>query len=363
MAALHPDRDVDRHLRDGLAGTIARDWAAVEAASSAALARDPVAPVALLQRGLVCLVRGDRSAAERAIRAGQAGIPGFDRYRLDDDAQRAAGRWSPMRSFISAMHIYVIFRTHDVFFVEFPKCGRTWLRLMVDDALARTRTGAPETALPAIHVWHDDRPHWKGADAIVADKSIYADKKVLLQVRDPRDVVVSNYFQLTRRGDGKDSNNAFAGDLSAYLRHARGSIDSILRFYNVWADARRVPAALHRVRYEDLLADCPGTLAGVLDFIGLPPLGASTVREIADAFSFDRMRAMEISGAIESSTMRPGDVSDPESYKVRRGRAGGFRDYLTADDIAFLDRRIAAELDEWYGEYRQPALATTPASP
>jgi hypothetical protein len=357
LAALHPDSAVERHLRDGLAAVLARDWAAVEAASAAALARDPRTPLALLQRGLACLAAGDRAAAKRLIPAGTAAIPGFDRYRLDDAAQRAAGHWSPMRSFIAAMHIYVLFRTHDLFLVEFPKCGRTWLRLMIDEAVRRTQAASPAVAAPTIHSWHDDRPHWKTPDAIVADKSIYAGKKVLLLVRDPRDVVVSHYFQYTRRGGAEECNDDFAGSLSAFLHHPRGSIDSILRFYNVWAAARDVPAALQRVRYEDLVSDGPATLTGVLDFIGLPSLGTAAIAETLAAFSFDRMRAMEATGAFESPTMRPGDIDDPESYKVRRGRIGGFRDYLDRSEIEFLDRRIAAVLDDWYGEYKRPASA------
>jgi hypothetical protein len=33
-------------------------------------------------------------------------------------------------------------------------------------------------------------------------------------------------------------------------------------------------------------------------------------------------------------------VNDPESYKTRRGKVGGYVDYLTAEDIAFIDQTV-----------------------
>ncbi len=62
-------------------------------------------------------------------------------------------------------------------------------------------------------------------------------------MRDPRDVVVSNYFQFVKRGDGERIGDAFAGSLSEFLHHDRGSLKSIVTFYNVWARNRAVPKA------------------------------------------------------------------------------------------------------------------------
>ena len=32
-----------------------------------------------------------------------------------------------------------------------------------------------------------------------------------------------------------------------------------------------------------------------------------------------------------------GDPADPESYKVRKGKVGGYVDYLSQDHIAYID--------------------------
>jgi hypothetical protein len=51
------------------------------------------------------------------------------------------------------------------------------------------------------------------------------------------------------------------------------------------------------------------------------------------AFSeFENMKKLEAAGAFDSKILRPGDVTDPESFKVRRGKIGGYREYLSKED-------------------------------
>jgi hypothetical protein len=59
-----------------------------------------------------------------------------------------------------------------------------------------------------------------------------------------------------------------------------------------------------------------------------------------------RREATRPADATPFSAGRPGD---PESFKTRRGKIGGYVDYLSAEDIAWLNRRIDAELDPFYG--------------
>ncbi|HBK64408.1 MAG TPA: sulfotransferase, partial [Cyanobacteria bacterium UBA11166] len=142
--------------------------------------------------------------------------------------------------------------------ISYPKCGRTWLRLMLGRVF-QTHFGLTNANLLELHelaqlnpnipkIWvsHDDKPQWKKPDELVTDKGEYQDKKVILLVRDPRDVVVSNYFQKTKR------RKVYDGSLSDYLQESLGSFDTILRFYNIWADNRTITQKFILVRYEDL---------------------------------------------------------------------------------------------------------------
>ena len=73
--------------------------------------------------------------------------------------------------------------------VSFPKSGRTWLRVMLDDVGAKAG------------FTHDGSDHQlrHPLAALQADKSRYKGASILLLVRDPRDTAVSGYFQVTRR--------------------------------------------------------------------------------------------------------------------------------------------------------------------
>ena len=46
--------------------------------------------------------------------------------------------------------------------------------------------------------------------------------------------------------------------------------------------------------------------------------------------------------------LRPGQADNPDSFKVRWGKAGGYRDYLDPVSIAFLDAEVA-KLDPFFG--------------
>jgi hypothetical protein len=66
------------------------------------------------------------------------------------------------------------------------------------------------------------------------------------------------------------------------------------------------------------------------------------------------MRHYEEQQRFGSKTLQPGDYSDPDSYKVRRGKIGGYRDYLSAADLEYIDcccERLPAMLSS-YGARR-----------
>jgi hypothetical protein len=46
---------------------------------------------------------------------------------------------------------------------------------------------------------------------------------------------------------------------------------------------------------------------------------------------------------------QPADPNDPETFKVRKGKVGGYVDYLGEEEIALLGRKIRDELDPEFG--------------
>ena len=60
------------------------------------------------------------------------------------------------------------------------------------------------------------------------------------------------------------------------------------------------------------------------------------------------MKKMEAAGSFDSKILQPRDRNDPESFNVRRGRIGGYADYLSAGDIAYANGTMSA-LDQRFG--------------
>jgi hypothetical protein len=243
--------------------------------------------------------------------------------------------------------------------LSYPKCGRTWLRLMMGKALVDelglkadpmeiARLHRHDRSIPRIRVTHDDMPQLKRAPEVERDKRRYADKDIIFLVRDPRDTLISYYFQASKR------RGRFEGTPSEFLRHDVGALDTIIAYYNAWAESRHVPRSFCLVHYEDLHREPIAELERVLRVIGRVPPRASLERAV-EFSRFDNMRKLERQGGVGAlDRLRPADAADAESYKTRKGKVGGFREYLSEEDIEYMNARITERLSPFYASYLAP---------
>jgi hypothetical protein len=247
-------------------------------------------------------------------------------------------------------------RQADVLLISFAKSGRTWLRTMigksiavhygieVDNVLLLDELSCQRRNLPTIVETHDGGGVRARPDTVRGSRLRYHDKKVVFLARDPRDIVVSAYFQASKR------KRVFRGTLTEYFYQPIGSFESIIEFFNAWARQRHIPQAFLLVRYEDLHSDPHHELRRILDFVGLEEIGSNAIEAAVRFTSFENMRRLETSGALaDGRVLRPGDPSDEESYKTRRGKIGGFIDYFSDADIDYMNRKITRELDPFFG--------------
>jgi hypothetical protein len=65
--------------------------------------------------------------------------------------------------------------------------------------------------------------------------------------------------------------------------------------------------------------------------------------------SFDNLRQLEGQGFFRQGGLKRRDAGDPESFKVRRGKVGGYRDYFTDEQVAELEGLMAARLSPSLG--------------
>jgi hypothetical protein len=218
------------------------------------------------------------------------------------------------------------------FVISFPKSGRTWLGIMLDDLGVRARYS------------HDGSDHRLRLplSELHADKAQYAGATVLLMVRDPRDTAVSGYFQVTRRlGIAVPS-------MSDLIRSDCHGIKKICHFHLQWFDAAPGMKRFAILRYEQLHATPGPAVAAVAAFAGIS-VNCDIANRVAENRTFERMRAAEASGELGAkygNVVRARNVDDPDSFKVRRGKVGGYNDYFSEADSAYCDA-VLTEIDYW----------------
>lgn len=254
----------------------------------------------------------------------------------------------------------------NVVIVSFGKSGRTWLRVMMS-RLYQRRYGLPERMLlqydnmhrrqrqvPKIHYSHDN--YLKDYTGNHDNKSDYRETPVVLLARHPADTVVSQYFQWKyRMRDRKKQINDYppeGEEVSVYdfaMNYGAG-LAKIVDFMNLWA--REVPnlKSLLLVRYEDMREDPGAELSRVMEFIGTPAK-ESEIAEAVEFASVENMRKMESQRTfwLSGSRMTTRDKNNPNAYKVRRAKVGGWRDYFEPDQIKAIEDYLAEHLDPLYG--------------
>jgi hypothetical protein len=260
---------------------------------------------------------------------------------------------------------------YDVYLLSYPKCGRTWVTLQIGRVLQQhygldvpnllklSVFGERIPEVPLIRLTHDDQPHRKRPHELSPTREKLAGKRVILMSRDPRDVVVSYYHHKSKRERERDfwffqkqrreTHSRFRGTLAEFLEVEIGGFDTLLRYYNIWEQNRGVPKEFMLLRYEDMQADPVRELRRVIDFLGLSAIPDAVLEEAVAYASFDNMQRIESGAEVRSFKLKPGDVGDRDSYKVRRGRVGGYRDELTPEQIARLEAKMAASLTPFYG--------------
>jgi alcohol sulfotransferase len=175
----------------------------------------------------------------------------------------------------------------------------------------------------------------------------------VLLARDPRDVAVSQFFQWKFRiKPTKVAINNYpaqGSDISLFdfvMGDNGGSMQAVTDYLNLWAQEVEKMQHFHLLRYEDLRARPREELRALLDFMHVDATDAQ-VNAAVDYSSYENMKKME--GAqqfrLAGGRMMPRDKDNPDSFKVRRAKVGGYRDYFTDEEVAAIDRRLAETLD------------------
>jgi alcohol sulfotransferase len=254
----------------------------------------------------------------------------------------------------------------DIVVVSFGKSGRTWLRVMISH-LFRVMYKLPENALlgfdnfhnlnravPKIFFTHDN--YIKDFTGDFASKEPFYNKRVVLLARDPRDVAVSQFFQWKFRiKPTKVAINNYppmGTDISLFdfiTGDNGGSMRAVSDYLNLWAGESGQVAHFHLLRYEDLRAEPHRELRQLLDFMQVEA-SEEHVNAAVEYSAYENMKKMESKQQfrLAGGRMMPRDKDNPNSYKVRRAKVGGYRDYFSDEEVTAIDAQLADTLDPMF---------------
>lgn len=242
--------------------------------------------------------------------------------------------------------------------LSFPKCGRTWLKAMLKAYFERAFGVADlpfdgheqwhkkHDHIPRIAVEHDDDPHFKAPDELHRSRARFEKRRVIFLVRDPRDVMVSLYYEMTKRtkfyedwGFDTERVRKDTDNVSTFIRGSVGRLASLLAYWCIWNDQQGVVRDFTMSRYEDLHENAEAELSRLLTFMEVP-VDSEGVKAAVEECRFESMRKREARGGFDSKTLQPANPDDSDSFKVRRGVVGGYTEEMSAEDVAWIDEQI-----------------------
>ena len=250
----------------------------------------------------------------------------------------------------------------DAIVISIPKSGRTWARTFLNAYFAYKKgeqfsldfTDRGEAGVPRIVYSHDrfeDRTKANAWDRLRGKYLIpyrsFRRAPIVLLARDPRDAFVSYFVQLTQRNPATPREIKEMA-ISDFLRHPRFGIVAMVEVMNGWLEEFGDRSDFSIVRYEELRTDPPRTFHDLLRAIGEKEIDDTVFRPALDFSDFRNMQKLEAAGGFGSKILRPRDREDPETFKVRQGKVGGFRENLSARDQSYA-AQVCAVLNPRFG--------------
>jgi hypothetical protein len=245
-----------------------------------------------------------------------------------------------------------------------PKSGNTWLKVMIS-RLYQLRYDLPESKLintdefarkipeiprlAATNGYYSYEGEVGKLLAVDAPDNPLRHKPVLFLARNPIDIAVSWYHQFTKRQSRAKQElinhwidtpvDRHTVQMWEFVRHSDIGLPSLIEYQNTWA--RNVRELEHGMlsRYEDLRAEPVATLHKITQLMG-EDFSEEEIRAAVEWGSFDNLQKLETSGTFSQGGMKLVNPKDPSTFKVRRGKVGGYRDDFEPEQVAELEALV-----------------------
>jgi hypothetical protein len=262
-----------------------------------------------------------------------------------------------------------------------PKSGNTWLKVMIS-RLYQLRYDLPESKLINTDEFARKIPQ---IPRLAATNGVYSyegevgkllavgapdnplrHKPVLFLARNPIDIAVSWYHQFTKRQSRAKQEliNHFIDHpidrrtigMWDFVRHSDIGLPFLIEYQNTWASNI---AALDQgllVKYEELRAEPVPTLHKITRLMG-EDFSEEEIRQAVEWGSFDNLQKLETSGTFSQGGMKLVNPKDPSTFKVRRGKVGGYREDFNPEQVAELEALVREHILPELGYCRDVADA------
>ena len=150
-------------------------------------------------------------------------------------------------------YTFLFYPKNQYFLVSFPKTGRTWLNYMIKQMVKQSNHPLKnnenfifnEHDNSEIIIENGTRNNPLDVFKFTSRKR-YRRGKVLFLVRDPRDVVVSHFHQVTKR-----SRNPFVfKSISDFVKDDILGFNRIIHYYNLWFSQKEIPKDFLLIKYS-----------------------------------------------------------------------------------------------------------------
>lgn len=283
-----------------------------------------------------------------------------------------SARVSARRSLLSRLELGRAHRA-GLIIVGHPKCGGTWLRVMISRAFQFRHSipGHIVAKTDELHRRNANIPRLLSTNGSYSYERIIADalesnppdpslsaKPIVLLARHPCDIAVSWYIQFTKR-QSPYKNELINAELRnpvdrknverwEFVMNEELGLPHLIEFFNNWQKRLATVERPLLVRYEDLRADPIPDLRRIGNLMDAGFTDDELI-EARDFASFDNLKKLETEGYFRNGGLSLRNRNDPDTFKVRRGKVGGFRDYFEPEQVETMERMVRERLWPGFG--------------
>ena len=157
------------------------------------------------------------------------------------------------------------------------------------------------------------------------DASVHEGKKNVLLLRNVFDVMVSEYFHSTKFIE------KYSKDIECFIKSEKGGLKRYVDYLNSWTPFYE-SGDIKIITYENMVGNPFKVSACLLEFMGIQ-VEKDLLNQAIACSSFENMKKLEKEKGFPGAK---GEYSDIESRRMRKGKVGGYKDYLDADLIHYI---------------------------